>query len=206
MSMPDTLPSTVRSRSHDVYFYVAGGPRFVLRNANHGVTLSDDGLTFTANGSVRAIGFADISAIHIQTAALGNANNVIDQCKIELLNGPAITVSNASASGLPDEAQTPIYRDFVQDLHARLAQRSAAGIRFTAGMAPWRFKALFATMIVSGLLFIAAPLGIAMVTGDWHALIALAMGVSLCWPVARLMMNNAPRDYTPDRLPGELLS
>lgn len=204
--MPDVLPPAGRPCSHNVYFYVAGGPRFVLRNANHGVTVSDEGLSFTANGCVRTIGFGAIGAIHIQTAALGNADNILDQCKIEFSDGPAITASNATATGLPDQAQTSIYRDFVQDLHARLAQRSAAGIRFTAGMAPWRFKALFATMIAAGLLFVAAPLGIAMFTGDWHALIVMGMGISLCWPVTRLMMNNAPRDYTPDRLPGELLS
>jgi hypothetical protein len=34
----------------------------------------------------------------------------------------------------------------------------------------------------------------------------MAMGLSLCWPLTRLMMNNTPRDYTPDLLPEELLS
>ena len=65
---------------------------------------------------------------------------------------------------------------------------------------------LFGTMVAAGLLFIVTPIGLVIVTGDWHALIAMAMGLSLCWPFTRLMINNAPRDYTPDRLPDGLLS
>jgi hypothetical protein len=194
------------SRSYDVYFYVAGGPRFVLRNANHGIAVDNDGIAWTGNGTARRQAYATIAAVHLQTAALGNADNVIDQCKIEFSDGSAITVSNASSSGLPDKAQTPLYRDFVRDLHGRLAVCGPAAIRFTAGMAQWRYKLLFGTMIAAGLLFVVTPIGLVIVTGDWHALIATAMGVSLCWPFTRLMMNNAPRDYTPDRLPDELLS
>jgi hypothetical protein len=43
-------------------------------------------------------------------------------------------------------------------------------------------------------------------TGDWHIVIAMGMGISLCWPVLRLAQTNTPRDYTPERLPDELLS
>jgi hypothetical protein len=204
--MPDLAPHPQNSRTHDVYFYVAGGPRLVLRNPNHGIAIDDDGIAWTSNDATRRQAYASVTAVHLQTAALGNAANVIDQCKIEFTGGPALTVSNASASGLPDKAQTPLYREFVRDLHARLAAHGPAAIRFTAGMARWRYKLLFGTMIAAGLLFIVTPIGLVIVTGDWHALIAMAMGVSLCWPFTRLMINNAPRDYTPDRLPDELLS
>src|SRR5271168_1314017 len=102
-------------RTHDVYFYVAGGARFVLRNPNHGITVSNNGMAWTAGGTPCTRPFVDIAAVHLQTAALGNANSVIDQCKIEFTDGPAVTVSNASASGLPDNAQTPVYREFVRD-------------------------------------------------------------------------------------------
>jgi hypothetical protein len=204
--MPDSSPPPESPRTHDVYFYVAGGPRFFLRNSNRGITVDNNGIAWTAGGASCARAFAAITAVHLQTAALGNANNVIDQCRIEFTDAPAVTVSNASASGLPDDARTPLYREFVRDLHARLAARGATAIRFTAGMTPWRYKGLFVTMVVAGLLFIVTPLGLVAVTGDWHALIPMGMGVSLCWPITRLMMKNAPRDYTPDRLPIELLS
>jgi hypothetical protein len=194
------------SRSYDVYFYVAGGPRFVLRNVNHGIAVGAEGIAFTGNGTAHRQAYATIAAVHLQTAALGNADRVIDQCKIEFIDGSAVIVSNASSSGLPDAGQTPLYRNFVRDLHARLAAHGAGAIRLTAGMAPWRYKMLFGALIAAGLLFVVTPLGLLIVTGDWHVLIAMAMGLSLCWPFTRLMMNNAPRAYTPDRLPEELLS
>jgi hypothetical protein len=203
--MPD-LSHPQNSCSYDVYFYVAGGARLVLRNPNHGIAVDDDGISWTAIGITRRQAYATVAAVHLQTAALGNAANVIDQCKIEFSDGPAITVSNASSSGLPDETQTPLYRDFVRDLHTRLAAHGSGATRFTAGMAQWRYRVLLGALVAAGLLFIVTPLGLLVVTGDWHVLIPMAMGASLCWPFTRLMMNNVLRGYTPDRLPEELLS
>lgn len=94
----------------------------------------------------------------------------------------------------------------MRDLHARFAAHGCGTTRFTAGMTQWRYRMLFGTMIVAALLFIVTPIGLLLVTGDLHILIPMAMGLSLCWPLTRLMMNNTPRDYTPDRLPEELLS
>jgi hypothetical protein len=204
--MPDLSPHPKNSRFYDVYFYVAGASRLVLRNPNHGITIDDGGIAWTSGGTAYRQCYSDIAAVHLQTAALGNAVNVIDQCKIEFAAGPAVTVSNASSSGLPDKAQTPLYRDFVRDLHARFAAHGCGTTHFTAGMAQWRYRMLFGTMIVAALLFIVTPIVVLMVTGDLHILIPMAMGISLCWPLTRLMMNNTPRDYTPDRLPEELLS
>ena len=205
--MPNLSPHPQNQRSYDVYFFVAGGSRLVLRNPNHGIALDDDGIAWTSAGTAYRQSYDSVAAVHLQTAALGNAANVIDQCKIEFVESPAVTISNASSSGLPDQAQTPLYRDFVRDFHTRLATHGCgAKIRFTAGMAQWRYRMLFATMIVAALLFIVTPIGLLAITGDLHILIPMAMGVSLCWPLTRLMMNNTPRGYTPDRLPEELLS
>ena len=156
--MPDLSPHPENSRSYDVYFYVAGSSRLVLRNPNHGIVLDDTAIAWTKDGAACRQAYANIAAVHLQTAALGNAVNVIDQCKIEFVAGPAVTVSNASSSGLPDKAQTPLYRDFVRDLHARLAAHGCGTIHFTAGMAQWRYRMLFGTMIVAALLFIVTPI------------------------------------------------
>jgi len=200
-----TVPPPDSPRSYDVFFS-AGGTRFYFTNPNHGIAISDNGMAWTADGRASAAAFADIAAIHLQTAALGSAQRVLDQCRIEFDNGAALVVTNGSSSGLPDQVQTPIYRAFVCDLHAHLAARAAGAIRFTAGMAQWRYKGLFVTMIVAGLMFIAAPLVLVFVTGDLRGFVVMAMGASLCWPFTKMLMNNAPRHYTPDRLPDELLS
>ncbi len=192
--------------SYDVYFVTPDTPRFYFSNPNHGIAVSDRGLSWTADGRADEAAFTDIAAIHLQTAALGNAERVIDQCRIEFGGGTRLVVSNASSNGLPDPAQTTLYRAFVRDLHGRPALQKSGAISFTAGMAPWRYKMLFVTMIVAGMFFIATPAILAAVTGDWHALIIAGAGVIFCWPFTKMLMNNAPRDYTPDSLPDELLS
>jgi hypothetical protein len=194
------------SQTYDVYFAAAGGFRVYWRNPNHGIAIGADGLRFTVDGKPRAVGWRSIAAVHLQIAALGNANTTIDQCKIGFTDDSAIVVSNAAPSGLPDAAQTPIYRDFVRGLHARLAREPGAAVRFSAGMAPWRYRALQITLIVAGLFFIAAPVGVTLFTGDWHGLVLGATGVALVWPLTTLMLKNAPHDYAADRPPTELLS
>jgi hypothetical protein len=195
----------VTAQTYDVYFATAGF-RVYWRNPNHGITIGDDGLSLTLDGKPRAIGWSDVAAVHLQIAALGNATNTIDQCKIDFTDGSAIVVSNATSSGLPNDAQTRIYRDFVGGLHTRLALRVHDAIRFSAGMAPWRYRALLVTIVVAGLLFVATPLGLTLFTGDWRGLILAATGVAFVWPFALLLSKSAPRNYAPDKLPDQLLS
>jgi hypothetical protein len=85
--MSDLTLQRADSHTYDVYFVVPGSPRFVWRIATHGITLSDSGIAYTVNDSPRTAAFTEIAAIHLSTAALGNASSVIDQCKIEFNNG-----------------------------------------------------------------------------------------------------------------------
>ena len=192
------------SQAYDVYFTVAGGSRFVLWLTNHGITVGDNGLSFSVDGQAQTMAFADIAAIHLSSGAVGQ--EVIDQCKITFNSGNTITVSNATSSGLPNQAQTQIYRDFVDGLHNRLAGACRDKISFTAGMSGFRYKGLLVTLVIAGLFFIATPLVLAIITGDAHALILMGTGVFLVWPFMRVLSNNTPRNYTPDALPDELMS
>ena len=183
-----------------------GSRRLVWRNPNHGVTVSDSGIAYTANDIPRTAPFTDFTAIHLSTAALGNASNVIDQCKIEFNSGDAITIANGAANGLPDETQTRIYRDFVRDLHARLVATGHDTINFTAGMSQTRYTGAMVVLVIAALFFVVTPLVLAFVTGDPHALILMGTGIFLVWPFMRLVSHNTPRSYTPDALPDELIS
>jgi hypothetical protein len=198
--------SRLNPQTHDVYFAAASGFRIYWRNPNHGIAVGDDGLSFTLNGKLRSIGWSDVAAVHLQIAALGNAQNTIDQCKIDFTDGSAIVVSNATSSGLPNAAQMLLYRDFVRDLHAHLAPQRYSAIRFSAGMAPWRYRTLMITLVIAGLFFIIAPAGLTLFTGDWHMLILAAGGIAIVWPFVLLLTKSAPRTYRPDALPDELLS
>ncbi len=208
--MPDLVPhldlKAASSQAYDVYFIVPGSPRFVWRNANHGVTVSDSGISYTADGNARTAAFSDFAAIHLSTAALGNASNVIDQCKIEFNSGDTITISNAADTGLPNDAQTRIYRDFIRDLHSHLVATGHDNIRFTAGMSQTRYTGALITVVIAAAFFIVTPLVLTFITGDPHALILMGTGVFLVWPFMRLVSHNTPRNYTPDALPDELIS
>ena len=199
-------PAPQGSRTYDVYFAVPGRWRFYVRNPNHGVAVADAGLSWALDGKPGSADYADIAAIHLQKSALGNAVNTINECRIAFANGEALVVNNASATGLPSDGQIPTYRAFVHDLHRRLAARASAATRFTAGVSVARYRALLVTLIVAGLVLIVTPLGLTLMTGDWHMLIAMIVGAALLWPVFLLMSKNKPRQYTPDKLPEELLS
>jgi hypothetical protein len=196
------------SQTYDVYFTVSGGPHFVMWNKNHGITVGDNGLSFAVDGQMTSMAFADIAAIHLSSGTVGE--DVIDQCKIEFNAGNTVTAFNTASGGLSNNEQTRIYRDFVYDLHGRLAGAGAGQnlgkISFTAGMSGTRYNVALIALIVAGLFFVLTPLVLAFITGDPHALILMATGVFLVWPFMRVVGNNTPRNYTPDALPDELLS
>jgi hypothetical protein len=201
--MTDTAATD--ARTYDVFFVTPTSRRFVLTNPNHGITVTSEGLAWAVGGMAQASALRDITAIHLSTASIGNAGE-IDQCKIEFGSGGTITVTNSKANGLPDTAQTPFYRDFVRDLHKRLAVEPHAAVRYSAGVSPLRYKFMVATLIVAALFFIVTPIGLMFFTGDPTALWYAGGGVALCFPLLRLLRTNTPRSYTPDRPPPELLS
>jgi hypothetical protein len=192
------------SKTYDIYFTVSGGPRFVFWNTNHGITVGENGISFGIDGQTRTCTFADVAGIHLNSGSVGG--DIIDSCKIELASGDTITVSNAASKGFPNQDQTQIYRDFIYDLHGRLAGAGQSKISFTAGMSGLRYKGLFVTLVIAGLFFVATPFVLAILTGDMKALMLVGAGALFVWPFMRVLSNNTPRNYTPDALPDELLS
>lgn len=202
--MPDLNLQAQHSQAYDVYFTVSGGPRFVLWLKNHDITVGDRDISYSVDGNVQRMAFGDIATVHLSSGTVGE--DVIDQCKIALNSGDTITVSNATPGGLPNKEQTQAYRDFVRDLHGRLAASDHGRISFMAGMSGARYKGAFVVIVIAGLFFVVTPLVLAMITGDVHALILMATGVFFVWPFMRMLSNNTPRYYTPDALPDELIS
>jgi hypothetical protein len=198
------LPSA-NPRSFDL-FVRSDGKRLYFTNPDHAITVSDGALAWTSNGMDRQEPFGNIASIHLQTAQIGNMSRVLDQCIVEFTDGVRLIVTNGAPNGLPDADKAPIYRDFVRDLHGRLAAGRYGSIRFSAGMAPWRYTGLKITLVIAGLLFVAAPAVLGLAFGDLKGLGLAVGGVFLGAPFVRMLLNNAPRDYTPDALPEQLLS
>jgi hypothetical protein len=204
MVMADPSPQSGTARIYDVYFYVAGGPRLFLHNPNHGVTISDAGLAWINYGQPRNVPFADIAAIHLSCGAIGQ--QILDQCKINFNDGAAITLANWNDKGLPDEKQLSVYRACMNDLHARLAAREQNAIRFTAGFPQWRYNVLLGAAICGALLWLSALLAVLFVAPSLQGIGILTGALFISVPVVKLLRKNAPRSYTPDNPPGELLS
>src|ERR1044071_4362140 len=129
----NTAPSA--SKSYDLY-YLVDGKYFFLTNPNCGVTIVDAGrdscLTWEAKTGPGRQLWTDIVSVTMMTGSDGKAE--VNQSRIDFRDGRSLTVSDAGAASTVDHDRTPIYRDFMRALHARLAQAPAGSIAFKAGM------------------------------------------------------------------------
>jgi hypothetical protein len=188
-------------RTYDVCFSVNGG--HFLRKLDQGVTLGDDGIDWTIDGRAAEMPLASIVAVHLWSAG---RSSIVDHCAITFGDASVLSVVNSNPGGYTDQERVPIYRDFVRDLHGRLAAGPYTEIRFTAGVPRWRYRAMLAATIVLAVLCGGGGLGVLVGFGDLQGLAILILGGYACWRFARVTLANAPRDYTPDHLPEELLS
>ncbi len=94
----------------------------------------------------------------------------------------------------------------MRDLHARLAEQSSGAIRFTAGFPQWRYNILCTAAVCLGLMWMAALLAMLFLAPGLKGLGVVIAGAFLLFPVAKLVLNTKPRDYTPENLPEALLS
>jgi hypothetical protein len=178
----------------------SGGPRFAWRLHDQGVSLGHGRIAWNEDGARHEAPLAGIESVHLQSG--GDWQNVIGQCDIGFRDGRVLHITNGNASGLPDAAQRAIYRDFLRDLHGRL---SGARVRFTAGFPPRRYRVVLVAAILLGLIIVATPLVLLLITGETRALLILVAGGMLGFPLTRMVKANAPRPYTPDDLPEELM-
>lgn len=191
-------PTAASETRHDVYLR-AGKAGFYVRNDNHGVTLTDERIAWTFDGQSDSAPFKSIASVHLQSGG------EINQCLIRFADGHLLTITDANAYGVVTEQQTPVYRAFMHDLHARLVASGVNSIRFTAGYMGGRHRVVMVGVLLLGLICFVGPLVMLVVTGEFKLLIATVAGGGLCWSMLRTMQNNVPRDYDPTRPPEELL-
>lgn len=103
---------------HEVYLR-AGKPRFCFRTPARGISLSHERIGWTSDGQSDGAPLANIVGVHLECG--DDWRNAISQCQIIFADGYRITVTNGSEFGTASDAQRPACREFVRDLHARLA-------------------------------------------------------------------------------------
>ena len=110
----------------------AGDKRFTFKNTDNGITLTDWKLSWTADGKDDSAPLENIASVHLQSG--GDFENPLNQCRIVFADGHILSVTDGTAYGTADDAQTAIYREFVQDLHTRLAMAPPGTITFAQGL------------------------------------------------------------------------
>jgi hypothetical protein len=202
-TLPLTLaPSADASRTYDLCINVAGR-RWFWRNPNHGVTLGSDTIAWTVDGVAGETAYGNIVAVQLNSAG---QKVTADRCTITFADGSGLLIVNTDPGGYRDAKRTALYRDFVRDLHARLASDRYPEIRFTAGVPSWHCRVMLGSAIAAAPLFALAGLGGYLLYHLSNGLLLLVVGEYFCWRLARRALANAPRDYAPDRLPEELLA
>jgi len=188
--------------SHAVYL-MTGNTGLHFRNENCGVTLSADRIDWIAERTPSSAALTDIVSVHLQSG--GHWNKAVRHCRIRFADGSFLLVTDGDDRGLADPAQTPIYRAFVRDLHARLVAAGIDTVRFSAGYTPGRYYVIVSCAILLGLIGVGLPLIIVLIQRDLRALTAAVAGGVLCWRLVPMIEANTPRSYQPNALPHELL-
>jgi hypothetical protein len=90
----------------------------------------------------------ELTEVHLQSGAIGE--DIVATCSISFSDGTVVAISSGR-KGAPATTQAGRYRDFVLDLHARLAAIGNSSIAFTGGFGEARYKFGIGLMIVVAL-------------------------------------------------------
>jgi hypothetical protein len=182
---------------------LAGGRRFSFKNNDRGVMLTDWRIGWTADGKEDSAPLENIASVRLFCA--GDFKNPLNQCQITFVDKHLLTVTDGNEYGSVDDNQTTVYRDFVQALHARLALAPPGTIQFMRGYPATNFYVVSIAAGLLALMCVATPLVMLFLVQKMEVLFVLIAGIGLCWPLYKMVSNNAPRSYDPRQLPEELM-
>lgn len=189
---PDQAPATR-------YAYKAS-----LIGAAHQFELTEQGLLWRVAGRSGVWPYADIAMVRLSyrpvsmqsrrfRADIGNANG-----------GRIAIVSTSWQSAALMAPQDRDYRDFIGELHARMAKAGSRAV-LVGGLGP----RVYAAAIVCVTLLAVAMSGLllrSIATGEWAgALFLVGFAALFAWQVGGFVMRNRPLAYTFDHLPKALL-
>jgi hypothetical protein len=178
-----------------------GEARFRWRLTDRGVVIEDDALGLIRHGRWTRAPYNRIVSITLNSGNAGRSGTIAN-CTIQLSNGTRVVISNVNDRGLPDGSHDGPYRLFIETLHTKLLEIGAASsMRFISGYSPVRINVLIVISIVAGLMFVALPLVLLLLTREIKMLIALVFSGGLLWSVARIIRVNQPGTYRPSRPP-----
>ena len=177
--------------------------RLVWSYSDHGVTLTNDTVAWSADGQESQASLRDILEVHLQISYIGQ--NAIANCRLRFAQGSVLVITSGNGRGYPDAALDQLYVDFIRDLHARLAARRDGNIAFTSGISEGRLTFGILAVFIGGLFFVVAPVLMFAFFGAWKLALVAYGGFALVWRAYKSLQANAPRTYDPGHVPEELM-
>ena len=195
-------PSSQSPRTYyDVCFFLPGQSTF--RNLDCGVVLNQDIIAWTQDERTSEAELSDIVAVHLSSSG---RRVIVDRCAITFSDNNVLTVINCDSGGYYDSEHAKSYRAFVADLHGRLASAHYSAIRFTAGWTQSRYRTMLAAAYAGAAACAIVGIAFFLMRGEYRGLGIVVLGAIGNWRLERTTRANAPRDYTPDNLPAELMT
>lgn len=194
---------TDQRRHHDLHFREGPGGGIVWRFRDCGIWLSPAGLEWYADGEKRFTDYTTIEAIRLQTGHIPKSG-AFGSCILTFRNGRDLTVTSLDSWGSPDPGRFDDYAEFVQDLHGHLGDEDRRRIRFHAGSTPGRQMFGTVSIVLGGLMFVALPLVLVLITGEAKAFFIMLGGIAFIFPAFRTLKKNEPRSYDPRHLDEDL--
>jgi hypothetical protein len=185
-------------------FLREGTGRFYFRLSDQGLTLTADGLAWTFDGQPRRRAFAEIDSVRLQVVHVHKSGDY-GICEIRFRDGLTLRILASTAHGFADDDLSAAYADCMRDLHGRLAGSGMPTIRYHAGTTDTAHTAGVAILVVAALFFIGTPIVIFLMVRKLEVLGVLLAAAAFIWPFWRKLEVNAPRPYTPQAVPAELL-
>jgi hypothetical protein len=199
---PSSIPrSPSGPHTYDICFFLPG--QSDVCPPGFGVKLTNDTIAWTQDDRTSEALLADIVAVHLSSSG---RRVIVDRCAITFADNTVLTVVNCDPGGYRDSERAADYRAFVADLHARLASGPHRTIRFTAGWTPSRYQTMLMGAYVLAVVYAVVGMALCLMARDWRGLGIVILGGIGCWRMERTTRANAPRDYTPDNLPAQLMS
>lgn len=184
-------------------FVREGRVRFVFRNSDEGIWISDQGIGWFVGGAARTRAWSELVRVHLAITFVpkhGSAGN----CALHFSDGAQLNVVTGTRWGNIDEERNQRYGRFLDDLHRAIPAERRKTIVFGAGSTSGRQLGLKITLAIAFAFFVLMPLALTIIFREFKALLITLAGAGFVWPLWSAMEANKPRNYDPGHVPPEL--
>lgn len=178
--------------------------RASLVGAAHQLELNDAGLGWKQTGKSGVWAYADIAAIRLSYRPVWMQARRF-RADIRHVSGGRVTVLSTSwqtAALIAPQDQN--YRDFIQELHARMA-RAGSHAALTGGLSRATYTAALALVALLGIAMTGLFVRAVVIREFAGALFIVGFAALFAWQVGGFIWRNRPLAYVFDRIPEKLL-